>query len=153
MQTMKWNYWKITYDAKANNNAYNSVDIGDPERCGCEYCLNYVQARANVYPEAFLELLNAVGVDYRKEAEVYHFATVSEGIELYGGVFHFIGSVELEDNFEGGVPEVVMDGENFKCSMINGRSLSHPAFEGKDLVEIEFTVKVPWLREILEEEN
>jgi hypothetical protein len=50
--------------------------------------------RAQAYPPDVLVSLKELGVDYRKETELSHYARLPSGLHLYGGWFYVVGSIE-----------------------------------------------------------
>jgi hypothetical protein len=51
--------------------AYFALPSGGADRCGCVHCRNFAVQRADVYPRAFLALLDNRGMDSNKEGEVF----------------------------------------------------------------------------------
>ena len=85
METMSIGPWVVKYDAETTRAVYAQIESGDAERCGCEPCLNFARVREKVYPQEALKVLDKLGVDFTKEAEVYHFSKVRPGWHHYGG--------------------------------------------------------------------
>ena len=85
--------WVIEYDRHATAAAYARVMHGAPERCGCAPCRNFAAARLQAYPADAAQLLAELGIDHRKEAEVYHQARLAGGLHAYGGWFHLVGRI------------------------------------------------------------
>lgn len=61
----------VECDAEATRAAYAKV-VGGIDSCRCEYCVNYRLAREQIYPPEFRDLLEELGIDYRKEVELDH---------------------------------------------------------------------------------
>ena len=93
METTKINSWLIKYDRVSTFEAYKKIDKGNPEKCNCKYCLNYIAARDKAYPEDFLKMLIKFGVDHNKETEVFYLNKFKTGLHDYGGWFHFVGEI------------------------------------------------------------
>jgi hypothetical protein len=51
-------------------------------------------ARARAFPAEFLSLLDQLGIDPCKDAEVYRNARLAPGRHDYGGWYHFIGTLD-----------------------------------------------------------
>ncbi len=137
----------ITYDRDATLDSYSRIPQGGADDCDCQYCRNYILTRDKVFPPEFLALLIQLGIDFRKEAEVYHFARMENGRHLYGGSIYFVGEMRS-------IPDSKLDHDMSLCSesrrisfsIINGRSLApQDEFGKQDLCEIRFEVEVPWL--------
>jgi hypothetical protein len=82
---------RIRYDRDATAEIYASSRTGWAERCGCAGCRNYLAQRDEIYPPLFKELLDRLGIDLRKEAEVVADGPLKSGLHHYGGWFFFVG--------------------------------------------------------------
>ena len=132
--------WQYTCDRAATAAAYARAAVGYTESCSCNGCRNFVAARENAFPPSFVELLSVLGIDPSKDAEIYHTAQMSPGKHLYGGWFHFVGSLDATGDF----PPVVM-GEGFTAWMCSGANLCLDELRNLPLVQLEFSVyAVPW---------
>ncbi len=93
-----------------------------------------------------------MGIDHRKEAEVYHNGLLDNGLHYYGGWFHFVGSIESgADVMEpAGTfrPEPGNDG--FEMGFSRSLALVPEAFGNQPLVQLEFWAKVPWVVDLPE---
>jgi hypothetical protein len=94
MTTIKFKKWKIECDVSGTREAYAKIERGGPEECDCNTCNNFAAARQYAYPQEARSLLEQLGIDINKEAEVYHKCKLESGLHNYGGWFHFIGSIE-----------------------------------------------------------
>jgi hypothetical protein len=94
-----------------------------------------------VYPAEFLRFLELLGIDHRKDGEVYHNARLAPGQHDYGGWFHFVGSLDTTGDF----PVVTM-GDGFTAWLRPKAAPELPSLKGLPLVELEFhATKVPWV--------
>ena len=93
--------WRYTCDRVATAEVYSRASLGYSSQCNCNGCRNFVAARAEVFPPAFLSPLTALGIDPAKDGEVYHDGRVSPGKHHYGGWFHFVGTLESGDSARG----------------------------------------------------
>ena len=91
-----------------------------------------------------LKLFAELGVDYQRDAEIYHQAKLETGAHLYGGWFHFIGKIEKQPL---GPAQIRKD---FTIDFILARHLAAPSFGDEPLVQIEIAAELPW---ILKEEK
>jgi hypothetical protein len=98
-ETIQIEKWKLVVAIDETRNAYSKIKISAPERCGCLHCKNYIQAREYAYPRAARELLERLGIDCSKEAEIYHTIQRKSGMQLYGGFFHIIGEVLTQQSW------------------------------------------------------
>ena len=138
--------WSIKYDAALTKKAFDEIKRGDPERCGCTHCLNFIRIRKLVYPTEFLKLLKELAIDYTKETEVNHLCQIKEGWHLYSGWFHFVGeliSKPLDEN--GKIISYKYQGEDFSWFMSTQKLFAPKAFENQPLVQIDFETKAPWV--------
>ena len=131
----------IEVDLERTRAAYARVERGRAERCGCLYCRNFVEARDNIYPAAFLAILESLGIAFDKEAEVYEYGPIEAGFAGYGGRFNFFGTAARDPE-----PSIARDEptDDFR----SGFSAEYPAFH-TELTgakwSIQFHCRVPWL--------
>jgi hypothetical protein len=131
--------WTFECDTEATRTAYDGIASGGAEGCGCDYCLNFIEARRRVYPAEMLDLFARLGIDYRKEVEVYQMNRGASGLHLYGAWFHFVGRILAQPP----APEKL--GEHFSVDFLTGKSLAAEAFAARPLVQVEITAEIPWL--------
>jgi hypothetical protein len=91
-----------------------------------------------------LSLFEKLGIDPRREAEVYEMGPVESGFHLYGGWFHFVGRVMADPESLGKFDLESGDG-TFKLFFHDKAALVAECFQGLPLVQLEFEAKVPWL--------
>src|SRR5207244_9907471 len=72
---------------------YARLRAGWAEDCGCVGCRNLLAQRDEVYPSAFRELLQQLGIDPNKEAEAVADGPLENGLHHYGGWFFFVGEM------------------------------------------------------------
>ena len=95
----------VRYDRDATARIYANLISGWAEKCGCVGCRNYLAQRDTIYPPAFRELLDRVGIDLEKDAEVVLDGPVQDGLYHYGGWFFFVGEmVTIGDSVVGNSP-------------------------------------------------
>ena len=82
----------IRFDREATVAAYSSIPRGDADRCTCQGCRNFALQRGEIYPEAFRQLLNTLGIDWIKEGEAVRNGPIGDG-HSYGGWFYFVGEL------------------------------------------------------------
>jgi len=82
-----------------------------------------------------------MGIDPRKDGEVYHNARISPNCHDYGGWFHFVGKLDKTGDF----PHVKIT-ESFSASLCRASAPHLSSLDGHELVQIEFHVdNVPWV--------
>ena len=143
--------WNLRCDREGTRAAHAGVTQGSPESCGCEHCLNFAAVRNQAYPSEVLAIFEQLGIDPRKEAEIWYTHRDESGLHHYGGFFHFIGSIESG----GDAKRMIADGvSTFDLELIGGyfeygftsdAALTPESFAGKEIVQLEFQTKVPWV--------
>lgn len=149
MTTVTSKDWTLTVDRESTQLTYASVVNGSAEDCKCDDCKNYVACCAMAFPGEVILLLDQLGIDYRKESEVWRMSKDEDGNHLYNGIFHFKGSFEGKDCF------ITADGRNGTFSMTDivesfsiGFRIANQLTYFKDkenLVQVEFETKIPWI--------
>jgi hypothetical protein len=139
--------WRFTCDREATQKAYAATLVGGPEECGCTYCLNFAEQRSAICPEAMLNLFAKIGIEPNQEAEVYQMVRLESGRHLYGGWFHFIGSLLPGKDAVGKAAESLWASnlENvteFSFKFTERADLALKPFEGLPLVQLEFLAKI-----------
>jgi hypothetical protein len=83
----------IRYDREATGAIYASLKGGWAEGCLCVGCRNLMAQRDVVYPPAFRELLDRLGIDPNKEGEAVAYGPLENGLHQYEGWFFFVGEM------------------------------------------------------------
>src|SRR4051812_3068656 len=91
--------WKYTVDQAATRKAYSQILNGGAETCSCSACQNFVEVRNKVFPSEFIRQLEALGIDSKKDFEVYQEGAEKAGSHFYGGWYHFIGTLDKDGDF------------------------------------------------------
>jgi hypothetical protein len=129
----------IRYDREATIAAYSQVEQGGAGRCSCSGCRNFARLRDKIYPDAFRELLDKLGISPKKEGEAVHYGPKGD-LHLYGGWFYFVG--EVIEAGEGSSKA----GDDFQYW--TGTSFPRPpAAFGKTVAALEFMTQLPWVLE------
>jgi len=157
VDVVKYKKWVLQVDREATLKAYAATPAGGADTCECLYCKNFVAAREDASPMEFRALLEKLGIDYRKDAEVYELSPDGSRVRSYSGWFHFVGSIVSVDGHEvqrpTKPPQIGVDlwvpreqiNDTFGITFCLKSDLSHAAFEGHDLVQVEFDTEVPWV--------
>jgi hypothetical protein len=133
--------WQYTMDRDATVAAYRLADAGGVDRCECASCRNFRLARARVFPPEFIALLDQLGIDPRKDGEVYRNARVASGLHDYMGWFHFIGTLDTTGDFA-----LVEFGEDFTAWIVSATAPRLSTLKDLPVVQLEFHSRaVPWL--------
>jgi hypothetical protein len=152
MTLVRFGRWSLRPDREKTRAAYARLSGGSAEQCGCNICKNYVAARDGVWGAGVRRVLDQLGIDYRREAEVLHQHRIAEGRHAYSGRFHFIGAIE--SGRDAAAPRgnglFALELEPAKDGLSLGftaRTQQVPrVFEGEDqVVQVEFEAIAPWL--------
>jgi hypothetical protein len=141
--------WELSANAERTRRVYAAADAGSAERCGCSTCKNFIALREKIYPVEIRRLFEDIGVDFRKEAEISHFAKLENGLHYYSGWFHFIGAFIGKDctvplpNGGHSLDLTPID-DGFAVGFRRDRALTF--FEADDdIIQIEFEAQLPWV--------
>ena len=153
MTIIEFKKWKIECHVGATREAYAKMERGGPEECGCNTCKNFASARQYAYPQEVRSLLEQLGIDMNKEAEVYHNCKLETGLHDYGGWFHLVGTIKEGPDSKRQI------GENtfiFELERIDNRfaigftaqaALVPKSFGDHPVTQVEFETEVPWVIE------
>jgi hypothetical protein len=83
----------VRYDPEATVAIYARMRNGWAEDCGCVGCRNLMAQRNEVYPAAFRELLQRLGIEPNQESEAVADGPLENGLYHYGGWFFFVGEM------------------------------------------------------------
>ncbi len=152
MERLEVGRWVIHCDAEATRHAYRTVPYGAPEDCGCDDCRNFAAVRHLIYTPEMVALLDQLGIDQRKEAEIYYGGPGGDGRHAYGGWFHFVGAIESgEDAWSpDGRLQPEPSGNSCEIGFSRHLNLVPASFGAQPLVQVEFWAKVPWVVELPE---
>ena len=151
MDAIRFGRWELLYDPELTGKSYASVTVGGPEECGCDPCLNFIAARQQIYKPGVLELFRKLGISHDREVEIYHLARVSPGRHLYGGWFHFVGSIAsgadaaMQVTENSWRPALEKTSESFSLGFSSRLGLVRRPFKNLPLVQLEFMAEVPWI--------
>jgi hypothetical protein len=144
---VKFRDWVLNCDPDETRLAYNAMK---EYTCGCASCKNFVVIRERAYPKDALALFDQLGIDHRKEAEVY--SSHIKGTISYGGFFHFLGSIlSGRDAYRqraetAWTVELEPINENFSIGFTKQVALIPKPFEGKTVTQLDFWASnLPWV--------
>ena len=147
---VKFKDWSFEVDRELTKQTYNKIKSSGAEDCVCSNCKNYVAYRDKVFPNEIKQLFIDLGIDYRKEVEIYSLETLPNGLIHIQGWFHFKGKVLSGKNYlvplpNGGFTYDMTDiTDNFSIGFAEGNDLAY--FEDRDgLVQLEFSANIPWV--------
>jgi len=142
MGQVHFDRWVLDVDRTSTEEAYRRIAPG-PETCGCSPRRNFAAVRERVYPPEFRRLCGQLGIQVEKECEVYHCGQEQDGEHVYGGWFHFVGRVGITPENE---DHEYTDAEGrFRFYFSNRPALVPEVLRERPLVQVEFTLRAPWV--------
>jgi hypothetical protein len=86
-------------------------------------------------------------VNRQREAEIYYCCKADSGLHLYGGWFHFVGTIaEGSDALASCQLALVEFGPGFSLGVSAKCACLPDAFLGRgDLAQLEFLIELPWV--------
>ncbi|HXA52060.1 MAG TPA: hypothetical protein VNV86_17205, partial [Candidatus Acidoferrum sp.] len=93
MMEMRIDDQTFRYDPEATAAIYARLRTGWAEDCGCVGCRNLLAQRDQVYPSAFRELLQRLGIDPNKEAEAVADGPLDNGATPLWRLVLFVGEI------------------------------------------------------------
>jgi len=63
--------------------------FGGSDICGCNYCKNFSDNKDNIYPDEIKLLFEDLGIDYKKECEVWHYYNLILLYHSDRNIFHY----------------------------------------------------------------
>ncbi|MGH0035797.1 MAG: hypothetical protein ACQGVK_12295 [Myxococcota bacterium] len=148
--------WKLWSDPAATEAVYAGIDVGGCDRCGCDACFNFAQARHLCFGTDWIDLLEWLGVDPLLESEVVHRGPGPAGGHLYSGWFHLVGEIESgprrNEGRSGSIDSrhLVDVGGGLQVAFSCDRRLAPAAFDPYPVVELEFALEAPWVCDLPE---
>ena len=151
----KYGYHKIDIDVEKTKSFYETAELLS-EGCECQGCRNYEKA-VDFADVEVKEILDALGIDMKKAAEVWGYFAKEKGMMEYHGFYHLCGTL-LEGGF---LYQRVADkeyrmmddcmhviNENFMIGFTETIDLLEDEFP-EPIVQLEFSIYLPW---VLDEE-
>jgi hypothetical protein len=152
MEVLTISRWLIEFDSNLTRDCYSKINIIAAKKCDCIYCRNFYEVLnhrpGEFLPPEVMDLFEKLGIDYRKEANVYFLNKERNGLYCYGGEYYFIGNIlngPVSPDNEGDI--FGFDNDNQKITWILSRKIGiiKPIFAGKSLVCFSFAVRIPWI--------
>jgi hypothetical protein len=153
-KTVTYREWSFEVDYDRTIAVYDKVEHGSPEGCVCHDCKNFSANRENIYPQEFKNLLADLGIDYKKESEIYHMAKLDNGLHHYGGWYHFKGKMikgkdcKIQLGKGGSTFDTIQITDKFWLAFTKGADLAYfDKSEFDNLIQIEFITDSEWIIE------
>ena len=139
--------WSIRFDPELTRRVYANTPAST---CECTDCINFRAAGAEAFSPPFLHLLNQLGIDPSKPAELCHYGASGEPMPTQGW-FHLVGHLDGGEDAWQQTSETthLLDPEPFlgikSVGFTSRLSLVPEAFEGHPVIQLEFETTVPWV--------
>ena len=142
--------WIVDVDPVATADAYATLDLGSAERCGCADCHLFLAARESCFPRSVTQFLQNAGIPRDIDIEISTFGEVRDGIQLYSGFYHLVGT--LVDGGDAIIPHPDGNGGSYNLASVTDAfsigvttrlSLLADAFPRDSTLQLEFTVELP----------
>ncbi|HVK56455.1 MAG TPA: hypothetical protein VM532_15690 [Burkholderiales bacterium] len=131
----------LDIDPERTRKTYLEIEKGGAESCGCSYCRNYLTAIPEALPEEVLQFFSKVGIDLKKDAEVYEQGEMSPGVRSYGGEYYFWGTVVAEPKKEQRLSK------GFRFAFMRPSPLAQKQFQSEGALCLYFNTELPWVLE------
>ncbi len=141
--------WRFLVNREATAAAYAASSSRGAEDCSCAHCRNLIRQRERELPSELLDFLRRVGVDPKKEAEVWEGGGLEDGLSFNSGWWHFIGEVVATgEEVIPLEPNAGALGKDWTVFFLPGEtSLKLSTLPSAPLVQVEFTASLPWVLE------
>ena len=149
-QTLRYRNWEFESANELTMVFYEEQENGSAEKCGCDNCKNFASSRNQIYPEEVRQLFIDLGIDFKKELEVTHFALMPNGLHFYEGCFYFNGKIINGKDClapvvpKGWVNELIEINEHFKIGFSENSELTT---RKENFVQVVFSTNIPWILE------
>lgn len=145
MKQIKYRDWEIEVDMESTKKEYEKIEKGAAEICNCEYCDIYIKNREIVFPPEIKNLFKELGIDSKKEAELYYYGKDDKDNFGFNGWFHFIGKFKgknliVPTSSKSATLDFTFITEDFKIGF-HYDSSSTIFEESENLVQLEFDLK------------
>ena len=144
---ISYKHWILAVDYNRTKEVYNQRKTGSAKSCNCIHCKNFSANRDRIFPEKFKKFLAQLGIDYTKEAEVYHMGETENNRHFYGGWFHVKGkTVNKNISIATNTDNTIVINKDFQFKIIQNSSLSFfSKEEHNNLIQIEFFAYSDWV--------
>ncbi|MGP1908009.1 hypothetical protein ACTSEZ_07540 [Metabacillus sp. JX24] len=146
MEQIKVGSWLIEIDLIKTKEFYQKFHL-ITEDCGCDYCSNYVLA-CDSFPKNIKNTFNLLGIDPRKEGEVYELIDNEDGTHLYGGFYHIVGKIidgpDIWKPSEETVDFPTLGRNDMEIGFNKDLALVPSSFP-RPVIQFQFEMNVPWL--------
>ena len=129
----------LEIDENKTRETYQNLQSGGCVECGCAYCKNYQESIPDSFPTEILDFFNKSGIDIYKDAEVYHYTDLHDGVLNYGGEYYLCGKVITHPKNE---PKL---NNNFTFVFTDPSPLIPDAFKNTGSICFSFSGDIKWV--------
>lgn len=144
VEQIAFGHWRVNCDREATRLAYSRLDIESEATCECTYCRNFAEAVDRAFSTEVLTILDRLGIDIRRAAEVYELGRLESGLHLYGGWYHCVGEI-VEERVEIADSGIEWGTGPSAFYLHDKPALVSVPFKGLPLLQFEFSAEVPWV--------
>lgn len=135
--------WEFSFDKASTETAYREIEFSSLEMCGCKACRHFLANRKLLYEESFVSVLRELGIDPKKEMEVFCKGNNQLGHLVYQGWFHFAGAVlDISSGHEGSEPNSdfyrISKGVYIRIS--SKPEMIYPVFRNLRVLQLDFVI-------------
>jgi hypothetical protein len=141
--------WQIEHEPVVTAECYAALPLGSG--CTCHDCLNFMEALDSAFPPDFRNMAEQLGVDLCKPVELSHYRREPSGLHLSGGWFHLIGRIVSGADVmsptgpQSWTYDFVELASGIEFGFATRVALVAAPFEGRQLIQLEFATRVPWI--------
>ncbi len=131
--------WRLMIDAERTSEAYQHLAVG----CNCSYCRNFLAVQAQLPTQVF-HILQLLGVDPAKPAEIVEYTQNPDGSHLYSWWYHIIGQMRADRQRGNDAEEQLELTSDIRVSIAAKVDVA-PADFPRPVLQIEFFGNLPWV--------
>jgi hypothetical protein len=140
--------WRIDHDPDATKSCY---ELCPRFSCACPDCHNFLIAFDVAFHPEFQKIASELGIDLRKPSELVPYGREAANRHVYGGWYHIVGVMlsgedawKAEDD-SSSCENFLAITKSFRYGFSNRSQLLPDSFKGKQIVQLEFMTRVPWV--------
>lgn len=137
--------WVISADAETTQAIHSRLSAGEGEPCSCSECRNFFAVAEETYPAGAKALFRELGAEPLFVSEISHLGRGPDGKCGLVGWFHVVGTVEGPPPPVSHTHEGYPITDEFRVWAWADDMLAPELFRSHLLVQIEFSISVPWV--------
>ncbi len=146
--------WLVRPDVRRTREAHSKLARSGAAECSCTGCENFEAVRPQLLAGPLGRILGQLGISPPWEVEVYEMGRSASGLHLYGGWFHFVGTIESGGDAgrrvgAGSRVRTAADHDSLSETLSVGFhtdvDLVREPFAGLPLVQLDIVAELPWV--------